>query len=110
MGGQRRRRGDADPAVDPEPSPHAIAVGVAVVASDLPGMAPTVRVADAGILVDPTDPAAIAAACRTLLDESPEAAAGRRARILAAAHVSLNWETQMAGLLAEYGRLTGRPW
>ncbi len=73
-------------------------------------MAPTVREADAGLLVDPTDPTAIAAACRELLAEDAAAAAARRARILAAAHGALNWETQMAGLLAEYGRLTGRPW
>lgn len=89
---------------------EAIAVGVPVVASDLAGMAPTVREADAGLLVDPTDPAAIAAACRALLDEGAVAAAARRTRILAAAHDAFNWETQMAGLLAEYGRLTGRPW
>ena len=89
---------------------EAIAVGVPVVASDLPGMAPTVRDVDAGLLVDPTDPAAIAAACTTLLDEPPGAAAGRRRRILAAAHATYNWEAQMAVLLGEYGRLTGRPW
>jgi glycosyltransferase involved in cell wall biosynthesis len=89
---------------------EAMAVGVPVVASDLPGMAPTVREVDGGLLVDPTDPAAIAAACNTLLDEAPEAAAERRRRILAAAHATYNWEAQMARLLEEYGRLTGRPW
>jgi glycosyltransferase involved in cell wall biosynthesis len=89
---------------------EAMAVGVPVVASDLPGMAPTVREVDAGLLVDPTDPTAIAAACRTLLDEAPEVAAERRRRILAAAHATYNWEEQMARLLDEYGRLTGRPW
>jgi glycosyltransferase involved in cell wall biosynthesis len=80
------------------------------VASDLPGMAPTVREVDAGILVDPTDPSAIAAACRTLLDEPAQAASERRTRILAAAHATYNWEAQMERLLDEYGRLTGRPW
>lgn len=89
---------------------EAMAVGVPVVASDLPGMAPTVRDADAGLLVDPTDPAAIAQACRTLLDEPADVAAARRARILGAAHATYNWEAQMDRLLAEYGRLTGRPW
>jgi glycosyltransferase involved in cell wall biosynthesis len=89
---------------------EAMAVGVPVVASDLPGMAPTVREVEAGILVDPTDPAAIAAACRTLLDEPTEVAAERRTRILAAAHATYNWEAQMERLLDEYGRLTGRPW
>lgn len=89
---------------------EAMAVGVPVVASDLPGMAPTVRETDAGLLVDPTDPAAIAQACRTLLDEPADGAAARRARILGAAHATYNWEAQMDRLLAEYGRLTGRPW
>ncbi|HEV8281638.1 MAG TPA: glycosyltransferase [Candidatus Limnocylindrales bacterium] len=89
---------------------EAIAVGVPVVASDLPGMAPTVREADAGLLVDPTDPVAIATACRTLLDEPSVAAAARRTRILAAAHATFNWETQLAVLLAEYERLTGKRW
>ena len=89
---------------------EAIAVGVPVVASDLPGMAPTVREADAGLLVDPADPAAIALACRSLLDEGADARAERRQRIVAAAHATYNWEAQMARLLEEYGRLTGRPW
>ena len=89
---------------------EAIAAGVPVVASDLPGMAPTVREADAGLLVNPTDPAAIAAACRALLDEAPDAAAARRASIREAAARTLNWETQLEVLLGEYGRLTGRPW
>jgi glycosyltransferase involved in cell wall biosynthesis len=73
-------------------------------------MAPTVREAGAGLLVDPTDPAAIAAACRELLAEPAAAAAERRARILAAAHETYNWESQLERLVAEYGRLTGRPW
>jgi glycosyltransferase involved in cell wall biosynthesis len=89
---------------------EAIAVGVPVVASDLPGMAPTVRDADAGLLVDPTDPAAIAAACRELLAEPRDVARERRARILAAADATYNWESQLQLIVAEYGRLTGRPW
>jgi glycosyltransferase involved in cell wall biosynthesis len=89
---------------------EAMAAGIPVVASDLPGMAPIVTEVDCGILVDPTDPHAIAAACRRLLDESPDAAAQRRARILRAAHERYNWERQLEALLTEYGRLTGRPW
>ena len=81
-----------------------------MVASDLPGMAPIVGEVDCGVLVDPTDPHAIAAACRRLLEETPEAAAQRRARILRAAHDAYNWESQLDVLLAEYGRLTGKPW
>jgi hypothetical protein len=33
-----------------------------------------------------------------------------RARCSTAARETYNWERQMEGLLAEYGRLTGRPW
>ena len=89
---------------------EAMAAGVPVVASDLPGMAGIVRETGAGELVDPTDPAAIARAITRILD-APAAereAYGRRA--LAAAHETYNWERQMDLLLAEYGQLTGRPW
>ena len=82
----RRRRGDADPADDAQPPAtrrpnklfEAMAAGVPVVASDLPGMAPIVREIGAGLLVDPTDPAAIAAACRRILDAPPDERAERR--------------------------------
>jgi glycosyltransferase involved in cell wall biosynthesis len=88
---------------------EAMAAGVPVVASDLPGMASIVRDTGAGVLVDPTEPMAIAAAIEGLLaDPAGRAAIG--ARSLAAAHDVYNWETQAEGLLAEYGRLTGRPW
>jgi glycosyltransferase involved in cell wall biosynthesis len=89
---------------------EAMAVGVPVVASDLPGRASIVRETDAGLLVDPTRPADIAAACRQLLAASPGEAAARRKRILAAAHETYNWERQARVLLDEYGRLTGKPW
>ena len=89
---------------------EAMAAGVPVVASDLPGMATIVRTTRCGLLCDPADPAAIAAALREILD-APEAerlAYGRRG--LEASHAEYNWEQQVAILLAEYGRLTGRPW
>ena len=89
---------------------EAMAACVPVVASDLPGMAPIVRASGCGLVVDPTDPAAIAAALGTLLDQPPtdREAMGRRGRD---AHLeTYNWESQAALLLAEYGRLTGRPW
>ncbi|GIW20616.1 MAG: hypothetical protein KatS3mg065_0912 [Chloroflexota bacterium] len=89
---------------------EALAAGVPIVAADLPGMAPIVRETGAGVLCDPTDPAAIAAAIRAVL-ELPEAerrAIGERGRRAAAARY--NWAAQMDVLLAEYGRLTGRPW
>jgi glycosyltransferase involved in cell wall biosynthesis len=89
---------------------EAIAVGVPVVASDLPGMAGVVNESGAGILVDSADPAAIAAAIRALIEEDPPAREIRRRRILASAHATYNWEVQAQELLAEYSRLTGQPW
>jgi glycosyltransferase involved in cell wall biosynthesis len=89
---------------------EALAAGVPIVASDLPGMAPIVRETGAGVVCDPTDPAAVAAAIRRIL-ELPEAdrrAMGERGR--EAARTRYNWRAQMDVLLAEYGRLTGRPW
>jgi glycosyltransferase involved in cell wall biosynthesis len=89
---------------------EAMAVGVPVVASDLPGMAPIVRETGCGVVCDPTDPAAIAAAVREILDAPPAIRAAYRSRALAAAHATYCWEHQVEALLAEYGRLTGRPW
>jgi glycosyltransferase involved in cell wall biosynthesis len=88
---------------------EAMAVGVPVVASDLPGMAGIVGETKAGLLVDPTSPAAIAKALRELLASDDERVA-MGARGLAAAHETYNWERQLEVLLEEYGRLTGRPW
>ena len=73
-------------------------------------MAPIVRETGAGLVVDPTDPAAIAAACRQILDASSQERAAWRRRALDAAHQTYNWERQVEILFAEYGRLTGRPW
>lgn len=89
---------------------EAMAAGVPVVASDLPGMAPIVRQTGAGLVVDPTDAGAIAAACRQILDASPDERAAWRQRALDAAHTTYNWERQVDILFAEYSRLTGRPW
>jgi glycogen(starch) synthase len=89
---------------------EAMAAGVPVVASDLPGMAAIVRDAGCGVLCDPTDPAAIAAAIRSVLAASPDQQAAWRQHGIAAASGRYSWEAQVAGLLAEYGRLTGRPW
>ncbi len=89
---------------------EAMAAGVPVVASDLPGMAGIVRETGCGVLVDPTDPSAIAAAIRGLLalSAADREAIGRRGR---EAHLArYNWERQVGSLLDEYGRLTGRPW
>jgi glycosyltransferase involved in cell wall biosynthesis len=89
---------------------EAMAAGVPVVASDLPGMAPYVRETGCGVLVDPTDPREIASAIRGLAEASPEARRSIGALGLAAAHERYNWERQAELLFEEYGRLTGRPW
>lgn len=89
---------------------EAMAAGVPVVASDLPGMAPIVRETGCGVLCDPTDPVSIAAAIRSILDAPPAERAAIRERAHQAAAGRYSWETQVEVLLAEYGRLTGRPW
>ena len=89
---------------------EAMAVGVPVVASDLPGMATIVQETGCGVVCDPTDPAAIAAAVRSVLDATPEARAAIRDRALVAAQHTYCWEAQLGVLIDEYSRLTGRPW
>jgi glycosyltransferase involved in cell wall biosynthesis len=89
---------------------EAMAAGVPVVASDLAGMAPIVTETGCGVVCDPTEPAAIAAAIRAILDAPADERAAYRARALAAAHATYNWESQVARLFEAYGRLTGRPW
>jgi glycosyltransferase involved in cell wall biosynthesis len=89
---------------------EAMAAGVPVVASDLPGMAGVVREAGNGLLVDPTDVDALGAAIGEVLDASPERRTawiegGRRATLERYA-----WEHQLERLLDLYGRLTERPW
>ena len=89
---------------------EAMAAGVPVVASDLPGMAGIVRETGCGLLCDPTSPAAIATAIRSILEAPDSERAAYRERALAAAHGRYSWESQVEILFAEYGRLTGRPW
>ncbi len=89
---------------------EAMAAGVPVVASDLPGMAGIVRETGCGVLCDPTSPAAIASAIQSILEAPGTERAAYRKRALAAAHGRYSWEAQVEILLAEYGRLTGRPW
>jgi glycosyltransferase involved in cell wall biosynthesis len=89
---------------------EAMAAGVPSVCSDHPGMGPIARETGCGIAVPPADVPAIAAAIREIVDAPPEARAERRARALAAAHDTYNWESQAQALLEEYTRLTGRPW
>ncbi len=84
---------------------EAMAAGVPVVASDLPGMARIVRETGCGALCDPTSPDALAVAIRELLDASPGEREAMRGRCLAAARDRYNWESQVGTLLALYDRL-----
>jgi glycosyltransferase involved in cell wall biosynthesis len=88
---------------------EAIAAGVPVVASDLPGMAEVVSESDVGVLCDPTSPAAIAAAIRTILEKPQDERGRMRARILHIAHERCDWETQLRTLLEVYGELAPVP-
>jgi glycosyltransferase involved in cell wall biosynthesis len=89
---------------------EAMAAGVPIVASDLPGMAPYVREANCGALCDAEQPTSIAAAIRSILEAPAAERAAFGTRALAAAHEHYNWETQVGKLFAEYGRLTGSAW
>jgi glycosyltransferase involved in cell wall biosynthesis len=89
---------------------EAMAAGVPVVASDLPGMAPIVAETGCGVVCDPTDPASIAAAIRSIFGMSAEERDAMSGLALAAAAGPYSWEAQVEVLLDEYGRLTGRPW
>ena len=89
---------------------EAMAAGVPSVCSDHPGMGPIARETGCGIPVDPADVDAVAAAIRTIVDAPPEERSAMRARALAAAHDTYNWESQVQALLEEYSRLTGRRW
>jgi glycosyltransferase involved in cell wall biosynthesis len=89
---------------------EAMAAGVPVLASDLPGMASIVRETRCGELCDPTDPDSITTAIRTILEAPAETRRGYGERGHAAAHARYNWEAQAAALFEAYGRLTGRAW
>lgn len=82
---------------------EAIAAGVPVVGSDLPGIREVVMAdpdAPLGALVDPRDPGALARAIAGLVDAPPAARAALRERCLAAAHRRWNWETEGEPLVA----------
>jgi glycosyltransferase involved in cell wall biosynthesis len=89
---------------------EAMAAGVPSVCADHPGMGPIARETGCGIAVKPDDIGAIATAIRTIVEAPAEQRAQMRARALAAAHDTYNWESQVQALLDEYTRLTGRPW
>jgi glycosyltransferase involved in cell wall biosynthesis len=87
---------------------EALAAGVPVVGPDAPGFR-SVVLADPeqplGALCDPTDPASIAAAIRSILDLPADARAALRDRCRRAAVGRWNWETEVAGLVALYADL-----
>jgi glycosyltransferase involved in cell wall biosynthesis len=89
---------------------EAMAAGVPAVVSDLPGMSAIVKDAGSGILVDPTDVSAIAAAIRSIVSLPEADWDAWRDRCLAAAHDRYNWETQVEKLLDLYTELTGKRW
>jgi glycogen(starch) synthase len=87
---------------------EALAAGVPVVSSDFPAMRRIV-IEDPdgplGAVCDPTDPAAIAAAVRSILELDEASRADLRRRCLRAAHERWNWETEGARLLDLYAEL-----
>ena len=87
---------------------EAIAAGVPVVASDLPGMAEVVRAAGCGVLVDPTDPADIARGILEILHLPEPERAALSARTVAAGQTTYNWESQVGVLLDRYRDLLAR--
>jgi glycogen(starch) synthase len=84
---------------------EALAAGVPIVASDLPGIR-SIVVDDPdgplGEICDPTDPAAIGDAIKTILALSPEAREDLAARCRKAARDRWNWETESAKLVELY--------
>ncbi len=83
----------------------AMAAGVPVVASDLPGMAPIVRATGCGELCDPDDPADIARAIRAILEAPPERLAAYREGGLSAARGPYGWARQADVLRNVYAAL-----
>jgi glycosyltransferase involved in cell wall biosynthesis len=83
----------------------AMGVGVPVVASDLPGIAPIVRETGCGVLCDPTDPVDIARAIRVVVDAPAEERLALRQRVLRAARTRYSWQVQARELLRVYDGL-----
>lgn len=77
-----------------------LAAGIPVVASDFPQVRDIVAPNGVGRVVDPRDPAQIAAAIRALLGDPERSAMGRRARGLAESQ--LEWSVSAATLLEVY--------
>jgi glycosyltransferase involved in cell wall biosynthesis len=87
---------------------ESLAAGVPVVVSDFPVMRRIVLEDPDGPLgatCDPSDPASIAIAVRSILERTSQDRAALRARCLRAAHERWNWETEEQVLLALYATL-----
>jgi len=87
---------------------ESLAAGVPVVTSDIPERRHVVMDDPAGPLgavCEPTDPAAVATAIRSILELPAVEGAALRARCLEAAHERWNWETESARLVAFYADL-----
>lgn len=93
--------------VTPQKLWEAMAAGVPVVASDMPGFASVVAPVGCGILCDPTSPVAIADAIRRMLAQGPGGLREMGDRGHAAAQDRFNWEAQFEVLDDVYGRLLG---
>jgi glycosyltransferase involved in cell wall biosynthesis len=89
---------------------EAMAAGVPTVCSDHPGMGPIARATGCGVAVRPDDVDEVAGAIRSIVEAPETEREAMRARALAAAHDTYNWESQVQALLEEYGRLTGKGW
>ncbi len=87
---------------------EAIAAGVPVVASDLPGMAEVVRETGCGALVDPTDPADIARGMREIVSAPQDERERMRERTWRAGQDRYNWERESGTLLGLYDDLLAR--
>ncbi len=95
--------------VTPQKLWEAMAAGVPVVASDLPGLASVVEPVGCGILCDPTSPVAIADALRTILAQGTDGLRAMGQRGHAAARERYNWEVQFQVLDDVYDRLVAIP-
>jgi len=85
-----------------------MAAGLPVIASDFPRWREIVEASRCGLLVDPTDPRAIAAAMQWILDNPDEAEAmGKRGREAVLARYS--WQSEQRKLISYYRRLLNLP-
>jgi phosphatidylinositol alpha-mannosyltransferase len=85
---------------------EAMAAGLPVVASDIPGYREVVRDGREGLLVPPSDPVALAVALREVLDDAHLAARlGAAGRVRAERY---SWDAVAAAIEAVYARVLAR--